>query len=159
MILVTATNPTPGGYFPDDHRCTDTPRDIKRYIKKFSGPLLDRMDIYVELKKLSNIEISGMNKGENSEEIKKRVLKARKIQYLRYQKIKLNKDMQKRDLEKYCELDSTMLEFLNSVIEKFELSARAYDKVLKVARTIADLEESESINMKHLSESLNYRKK
>ncbi|MCP1224541.1 YifB family Mg chelatase-like AAA ATPase [Sebaldella sp. S0638] len=159
MILITASNPSPSGYFPDDPRCTDTLRDIKRYIKKFSGPLLDRMDLYVELKKLSHTEILSMTKGESSSEIKKRVLKARKIQYFRYKSIKLNKDMKKKDIEKYCELTDEMFEFLNSVIEKFDLSARAYDKVLKVARTIADLEGTENIQIHHLSEALNYRKK
>ncbi len=159
MILITASNPTPSGYFPNDPRCIDTLRDIKRYIKKFSGPLLDRMDLYVELKKLSYREILNMNNGESSAEIKKRVLKARKIQYLRYKSIKLNKDMKKKDIEKYCILNNEILEFLNSVIEKFDLSARAYDKVIKVARTIADLEESENIEIRHLSEALNYRKK
>jgi magnesium chelatase family protein len=159
MILITASNPTPSGYFPDDPRCCDTLRDIKRYMKKFSGPLLDRMDIYVEFKKLSNTEIINMKTGESSAEIRKRVLKAREIQYSRYKKIKLNKDMEKKDIEKYCFLDDTMLDFLNSAIEKFELSARAYDKILKVARTIADLGETENINIHHLSEALNYRKK
>ena len=152
MILITASNPTPSGYFPNDPRCIDTLRDIKRYIKKFSGPLLDR-------KKLSYREILNMNNGESSAEIKKRVLKARKIQYLRYKSIKLNKDMKKKDIEKYCILNNEILEFLNSVIEKFDLSARAYDKVIKVARTIADLEESDNIEIRHLSEALNYRKK
>ena len=159
MILITASNPSPSGYFPNDPRCTDTLRDIKRYVKKFSGPLLDRMDLYVELKKLSHMEILNMNNGEASADIKKRVLKARKIQYLRYNSIKLNKDMKKKDLEKYCRLDDEMLEFLTPVIEKFELSARAYDKILKVARTIADLDEAENIQIRHLSEALNYRKK
>ena len=159
MILITASNPSPSGYFPDDPRCTDTLRDIKRYIKKFSGPLLDRMDLYIELKKLSHAEILSMKKGESSSEIKKRILKARKIQYLRYRGIKLNKDMKKNDIEKYCKLNNEMLEFLSSVIEKFELSARAYDKVLKVARTIADLDGTEDIQIRHLSEALNYRKK
>ena len=159
MILITASNPSPSGYFPNDPRCTDTLRDIKRYVKKFSGPLLDRMDLYVELKKLSHMEILNMNNGEASADIKKRVLKARKIQYLRYKSIKLNKDMKKKDLEKYCRLDDEMLEFLTPVIEKFELSARAYDKILKVARTIADLDEAENIQIRHLSEALNYRKK
>ena len=159
MILITASNPTPSGYFPNDPRCIDTLRDIKRYIKKFSGPLLDRMDLYVELKKLSYREILNMNNGESSAEIKKRVLKARKIQYLRYRSIKLNKDMKKKDMEKYCRLDDEMLEFLIPAIEKFELSARAYDKILKVARTIADLDEAEDIQIRHLSEALNYRKK
>ena len=105
------------------------------------------------------MEILNMNNGEASADIKKRVLKARKIQYLRYNSIKLNKDMKKKDLEKYCRLDDEMLEFLTPVIEKFVLSARAYDKILKVARTIADLDEAENIQIRHLSEALNYRKK
>mgnify|MGYP003615732005 CR=1 FL=1 len=159
MLLITATNPTPSGYFPDDMRCTDSLRDIKRYMKKFSGPLLDRMDIYVELKRLTNEEMMSKERGESSAEIKCRVKNAREIQLKRYNKKFINKDMRKKDLEKYCKLDENMEELMELAIEKFNLSARSYDKILKVARTIADLEGVEDININHLSEALNYRKR
>ncbi len=159
MLFITATNPTPSGYFADDLRCTDSLRDIKRYMKKFSGPLLDRMDIYVELKKLTNEEMLNKEKGEASSDIRTRVKHAREIQLKRYERKRLNNNMTKKDLEKYCKLDHQMEELMRLAIDKFNLSARSFDKILKVSRTIADLEDIQDININHISEALNYRKK
>lgn len=159
MILVTATNPTPGGFFEDDPRCTDSLTSIKKYKKKFSGPLLDRMDIYVEMRRLSKEEILDNKISESSEKIRQRVINARKVQFQRHKNEKLNKDMNKNDLAKFCKLDSKTEDFLDSAIENFNLSARSYDKVLKVSRTIADLDGKENIFLNHVLEALNYRRR
>ena len=158
-ITVAASNPTPSGYFSDDPLCIDSLREIKRYEKKFSGPCLDRMDLYVEMRRLKKEEIFSKEESESSEEIKKRVKKARKIQKKRFKTGLLNANMSKRQIAKYCKIDKDTQQIFENAIEKMKLSARMHDKILKVSRTIADLENSENIEMEHLLEALNYRKK
>lgn len=159
-IAIMASNPTSCGYFPDDPQCTDSLRDIKNYRKKFSGPLLDRIDLFVEMRRLTNDEIFGCEISENSEEIRKRVKKARKIQKNRYKSnIILNTHMTQKQIEKYCKLDRETENVLKQAVNDLKLSVRMYHKILKTARTIADLESSENIEMEHILEALSYRKK
>ena len=158
-ITVAASNPTPSGYFRDDPLCIDSLREIKSYEKKFSGPFLDRMDLYVEMRRLKKEEIFSKEESESSEEKKKRVEKARKIQKKRFKTELLNANMSKRQIVKYCKIDKDTQQIFENAIEKMKLSARMHDKILKISRTIADLENSENIEMEHLLEALNYRKK
>lgn len=159
-ITIMASNPTPCGYFPEDPQCTDSLRDIKNYRKKFSGPLLDRIDLFVEMRRLSNDEIFSCEVSENSDKIKARVKKARKIQQKRYNSnIILNAHMSQKQIEKYCKLNSETENILKQAINNLKLSVRMYYKILKIARTIADLENSKEIKMEHVLEALSYRKK
>ena len=154
-----ASNPTPSGYFPEDEMCKDSLRDIKNYQKRFSGPILDRIDLYVEMKRLNNNEIFGNQEGESSKSIKSRVMKARKIQYERYKQYKLNSQMTKKDLKKYCVVTKEIQDIIELAMNQMKLSVRMYDKILKISRTIADIEESKEISVEHVLEALNYRKK
>ena len=158
-ITIMASNPTPSGYFPEDEMCKDSLRDIKNYQKRFSGPILDRIDLYVEMKRLNNDEIFGNQEGESSKSIKSRVMKARKIQYERYKQYKLNSQMTKKDLKKYCVVTKEIQDIIELAMNQMKLSVRMYDKILKISRTIADIEESKEILVEHVLEALNYRKK
>lgn len=158
-ITIMASNPTPSGYFPEDEMCKDSLRDIKNYQKRFSGPILDRIDLYVEMKRLNNDEIFGNQEGESSKSIKSRVMKARKIQYERYKQYKLNSQMTKKDLKKYCVVTKEIQDIIELAMNQMKLSVRMYDKILKISRTIADIEESKEISVEHVLEALNYRKK
>lgn len=158
-ITIMASNPTPSGYFPEDEMCKDSLRDIKNYQKRFSGPILDRIDLYVEMKRLNNDEIFGNHEGETSKSIKSRVMKARKIQYERYKQYKLNSQMTKKDLKKYCIVTKEVQDIIEIAMNQMKLSVRMYDKILKISRTIADIEGSENIKEEHVLEALNYRKK
>ena len=158
-ITIMASNPTPSGYFPEDEMCKDSLRDIKNYQKRFSGPILDRIDLYVEMKRLNNDEIFGNHEGETSKSIKSRVMKARKIQYERYKQYKLNSQMTKKDLKKYCIVTKEIQDIIEIAMNQMKLSVRMYDKILKISRTIADIEGSENIKEEHVLEALNYRKK
>lgn len=158
-ITIMASNPTPSGYFPEDEMCKDSLRDIKNYQKRFSGPILDRIDLYVEMKRLNNNEIFGNQEGESSKSIKSRVMKARKIQYERYKQYKLNSQMTKKDLKKYCVVTKEIQDIIELAMNQMKLSVRMYDKILKISRTIADIEESKEISVEHVLEALNYRKK
>lgn len=158
-ITIMASNPTPSGYFPEDEMCKDSLRDIKNYQKRFSGPILDRIDLYVEMKRLNNDEIFGNQEGESSKSIKSRVMKARKIQYERYKQYKLNSQMTKKDLKKYCVVTKEIQDIIELAMNQMKLSVRMYDKILKISRTIADIEGSENIKVEHVLEALNYRKK
>ena len=158
-ITIMASNPTPSGYFPEDEMCKDSLRDIKNYQKRFSGPILDRIDLYVEMKRLNNDEIFGNHEGETSKSIKNRVMKARKIQYERYKQYKLNSQMTKKDLKKYCVITKEIQDIIELAMNQMKLSVRMYDKILKISRTIADIEGSENIKEEHVLEALNYRKK
>ena len=126
---------------------------------KISGPLLDRIDIHIEVEAVKYQKLDSSEKGETSEQIKKRVNKARKIQQERYSKhgIYSNAELTPKLIEEYCKLDSKGKEILKNSFEKLGLSARAYGRILKVARTIADLEESKNIDVKHLAEAIQYR--
>ena len=158
-ITIMASNPTPSGYFPEDEMCKDSLRDIKNYQKRFSGPILDRIDLYVEMKRLNNDEIFGNHEGETSKSIKSRVMKARKVQYERYKQYKLNSQMTKKDLKKYCGVTKEIQDIIELAMNQMKLSVRMYDKILKISRTIADIEESKEISVEHVLEALNYRKK
>ncbi len=160
-MIVMAANPCNcGKYFDDDTLCTCTPHEVRTYFRRISKPLLDRMDLQVEILSLEYDEINCKNVNvEKSEVIKKRVNKARKIQNDRYKGngIFSNSELYPAMLEKYCKLTQDGEDILRRSFEKFKLSARAHDKILKVARTIADLEGSESIECSHITESIQYR--
>lgn len=161
FMLVSAMNPCPCGYFGDlHHNCTCTPAMIQRYVSKISGPLLDRIDIHIEVPSLSYSELANKEAGEPSEVIRKRANKVRKIQLERYKEkagLYCNAQLSQKDIREYCEIDQQCHDLLKLAIEKFGLSARAYDRILKVSRTIADLEDSSKIKPEHISEAIQYR--
>jgi len=158
MVLIMASNPCPcGNLF--ENRCSCSLSQINRYQHKISGPLLDRIDLYLEIKKLSREELASYEEGESSLEIRKRVEKARKIQWERFGNSKINGNMTPKEIKTYCKLDDKSKKILIDSIDVFGLSGRSYDKVLKVGRTIADLSGSENIELSHIMEALSYRKK
>lgn len=159
FMLVASMNPSPSGYFPDDPQNTSSVLEMQRYMNKLSGPLLDRIDIHVEVQKVEFEQLAEKRKGEKSEDIRKRVLVAREIQNERYKDLPISYNAQigSKELEQFCELDDASFDLIKMAMEKLNLSARAYDRILKVARTIADLEESESILSHHISEAIQYR--
>lgn len=158
-ITIFASNPTPSGFFQNDPQCTDSIREIRAYQRRFSGPLIDRVDLYVEVRKMSKEEMMSDEETETSEIVRERVVKAREIQRDRYNSNKLNAQMTKKELKKYCVLSKECKDIMEFAIDKLKLSGRMYDKILKISRTIADLENVEKISAKHLLEALNYRKK
>lgn len=148
------------GYYGDEEKeCKCTPQEIHRYLNKISGPLIDRIDIQIEVKRPQIEKISSKEQIETSEQIRKRVNKARKIQLERYQKygIHSNAELNTKLIAEFCGLDEKGEELLKSAFKKFKLSVRAYERILKVARTIADLEEKENIEFKHVAEAIQYR--
>lgn len=160
FMFAASMNPCPCGYFGSkDKECTCTPNSISKYMGKISGPLLDRIDICIEVSPVKYQKLDSSEKIETSEEIKKRVNKARKIQLERYKsnKILSNSELTPKLIEKYCTLDSKGKLILENAFNKLKLSARAYGRILKVARTIADLDESENIEVKHIAEAIQYR--
>ncbi|MGH7767582.1 MAG: YifB family Mg chelatase-like AAA ATPase [Candidatus Binatia bacterium] len=160
FMLVAAMNPCPCGFFTDPQKeCGCTPPQIQRYRSKVSGPLLDRIDIQVEVPALRYQELASKDAGEPSAEIRKRVNTARQIQLARFQKRNLhaNAQMGTRDIKKHCAVKPEAEKLLEVAINKLGLSARAYSRVLKVSRTIADLEGSEDIQPGHISEAIQYR--
>jgi magnesium chelatase family protein len=160
-MLVASMNPSPGGYFNDpDAPVTSSPIEMQRYLSKISGPLLDRIDIHIEVTPVPFEKLSDDRKGEPSVRIRERVTKARKIQSIRFlndDKLHYNAQMGVKQIRKYCKLDNHSTELLRNAMERLNLSARAYDRILKVARTIADLELSEAISSNHISEAIQYR--
>ncbi|MEL4308469.1 YifB family Mg chelatase-like AAA ATPase [Joostella sp. CR20] len=161
FMLVASMNPSPGGYFNDpDAPVATSPAEMQRYLSKISGPLLDRIDIHIEVTPVPFEKLSEERKGERSTIIRERVNKARRIQTNRFEKlpnIHYNAQMNTKQIRMYCQLDEASLQLLKSAMERLNLSARAYDRILKVARTIADLEEAEQINGTHISEAIQYR--
>lgn len=159
FMLVASMNPTPSGFFPDDPNNTSSIYEMQRYMSKLSGPLLDRIDIHIEVQKVEFEQLTEKRKGEKSEDIRKRVLKAREQQNERYKNLKIsyNAQMGSKEIEAFCELDSPSQNLIKIAMEKLNLSARAYDRILKVSRTIADLEGSENILSHHVSEAIQYR--
>ena len=160
FMLVAATNPCPCGFYSDPHQeCTCTIPQIQRYNAKISGPLLDRIDIHVEVPPVRFQDISTEYSGEPSSEIRKRVEKARAIQQERFKgkKIYCNAQMASRHIKKYCQIDESSQILLKRAMEKLGLSARAYTRILKVSHTIADLEGVEHIKSYHISEAIQYR--
>lgn len=160
VMLVASMNPCKCGYFGDPVReCTCSPMQIQSYLGKISGPMLDRFDIQVEVPAVRYDDISSHKKGESSEAIRERVEKARKIQLERYKGMNIytNSQLSASGIEKYCVIDDEGKELLRQVFESMGLSARAHSRILKVARTVADLEGAENIGVSHLAEAIQYR--
>ena len=161
FMFVASMNPCPCGYYGDPtHHCVCTPGQIQRYMSKISGPLMDRIDIQVECSALSYDDLSKAPTGEPSSVIRERVLKARQIQEHRFQGqkgIHCNAQMTERMIHQYAEPDESSLALLRMAMERLKLSARAYNRILKVARTIADLEGSEKVQSQHIAEAVGYR--
>ncbi|MHA7609111.1 YifB family Mg chelatase-like AAA ATPase [Elizabethkingia meningoseptica] len=159
FMLVASMNPSPSGYFPDDPNNTSSIFEMQRYMSKISGPLLDRIDIHIEVSKVDFEQLSDKRKGESSTVIRNRVINARKTQSARFSSLDIhyNAQMGPREIEQFCELDEASSQLLKTAMEKLNLSARAYDRILKVARTIADLENSVHISAVHISEAIQYR--
>lgn len=161
FMLVASMNPCPCGYYNHPEKeCVCSPGVVQKYLNKISGPLLDRIDLHVEV---TPVPFSELNKQQNSEgslQIRERVVKARAIQSKRFTKnefIHCNAQMGSRELKTYCSLDDAGNSLLKNAMERLGLSARAYDRILKVARTIADLDGSEKIAPNHLAEAIQYR--
>ncbi len=159
--LVGALNPCPCGYYPDRNRCKCTPNEIRRYLGRISGPILDRIDICVEAPRVDIMDLTEKTKrvNESSRTIRERVMKARKIQEERFKgtDLKFNSEMSPKDIQKFCKLGVREEAYLEDAFCRMELSARAYHKVLRVARTIADIDDSDDIKQVHLMEALSYR--
>ena len=158
FMLVAAMNPSPDGKMPGESQCS--PREIQRYLNRISGPLLDRIDMHIEVPLVPFKKMTGQQTGENSAAVRQRVLAARNIQHRRFQKhpfVNHNAAMESRLLKQHCSLDRSALDLLRQAMEDLNLSARAYDRILKVARTIADLAQSEHIDIPHISEAIQYR--
>lgn len=159
FMLVAAMNPCSCGYYPDRNRCNCSMNMVKRYLGKISQPLLDRFDICIEALQMNYKELQQKERQETSAEIRKRVEAARKLQLERYQdqNIYFNSQLTPRTIKKFCKLEPKEQELLEGAFHKMNLSARAYHRILKVARTIADLDQSERITSRHLSEAICYR--
>ena len=161
FMLSAAMNPCPCGFFTDPNKeCTCAAPQIQKYMSKISGPLLDRIDIHIEVPAVKYKELSSTEKSESSQEVRERVIAAREIQYKRFEGIPNifnNGGMSSKEVRHFCQLDSTGAELLKMAMTKLGLSARAYDRILKVSRTIADLENSENILPQHISEAIQYR--
>ena len=161
FMFVASMNPCPCGYYGDPtHHCVCTPGQIQRYMNKISGPLLDRIDIHCEVMVVPFKELSQMEPGEPSSVIRERVIKARQIQEQRYKDytgVFCNAQMSERMIHLFAEPDQPSLDMLRMAMERLSLSARAYGRILKVARTIADLEGSEKVQSQHIAEAIGYR--
>ena len=169
FMLIASMNPCPCGYYGDPtHNCVCTPGQIQRYMNKISGPLLDRIDIHCEIQAVPFAQLSQMQPGEPSEKIRERVIKARHIQTERFSSLSLgegggrgrihcNAQMTEKMLHQFAEPDAASLDMLRMAMERLKLSARAYSRILKVARTIADLEGTEKVQSNHIAEAIGYR--
>ena len=161
FMLVASMNPCPCGYYNHpDKDCVCSPGVVQKYLNKISGPLLDRIDLHVEVTPVSFNELSAISLGESSNEIRERVIAARKIQEDRFEKnngVHANAQISSKILKEICEINQDGKDLLKKAMDKLGLSARAYDRILKVARTIADLEKSENIQTNHLAEAIQYR--
>lgn len=159
FMLVASLNPCPCGYFPDVNRCTCTPMQIKKYLNKISGPLLDRIDLHVETQKVEYKDLQSLTAEESSKSIRARVLTAQKIQKERYHTTStlFNSQLTPSQIGKYCVLNQDCKDLLRQAFHKLSLSARSYHRILKVARTIADLHECNHIEVSHIAEAIQYR--
>ena len=160
FMFAASMNPCPCGYYGSKEKeCSCSTNAISKYMGKISGPLLDRIDICIEVTQVKYNKLDSNERIETSEEVKKRVDKARKIQLERYKNSKIlsNSELTPKLIDKYCKLDENGKKILENAFNKLKLSARAYGRILKVARTIADLEASENIQVNHIAESIQYR--
>ncbi|MEN9828223.1 MAG: hypothetical protein RJA11_839 [Bacteroidota bacterium] len=161
FMLICSMNPCPCGHFGNPHQqCTCTTQQIQRYMGRISGPLLDRIDIHVDVPAVRYRDLSDARRGESSQVVRERVIKARERQRSRFSERKdlfKNADMLAADIRMWCALDSASSDLLNKAMNSLGLSARAYDRILKVSRTIADLADSEQIKIEHVSEAVQYR--
>ncbi len=161
LMFVASMNPCPCGYYGDPiHHCVCTPGQIQRYMNKISGPLLDRIDIHCEVTVVPFKDLSLMQPGESSSVIRERVIKARQIQeerYKDYRGVHCNAQMSERMIHQFAQPDNASLDMLRMAMERLKLSARAYSRILKVARTIADLEGADHVLLQHIAEAIGYR--
>lgn len=160
FMFIASMNPCPCGYYGSTEKsCSCTPEQIKKYISKISGPLLDRIDLHIEVSQVKYENFNSSTSTIDSKTIKTRVNNARKIQQERYKDIGIfsNSELTPKLIEKYCIIDNESKKILNAAFNSFGLSARAYSRILKVARTIADLDNSENIKVSHLTEAIQYR--
>ena len=161
LMFVASMNPCPCGYYGDPtHHCVCTPGQIQRYMNKISGPLLDRIDIHCEVTVVPFKDLSLMQPGESSSVIRERVIKARQIQeerYKDYRGVHCNAQMSERMIHQFAQPDNASLDMLRMAMERLKLSARAYSRILKVARTIADLEGADHVMLQHIAEAIGYR--
>jgi magnesium chelatase family protein len=161
FMLVASMNPSPGGYFNDpDAPVSSSPHEMQRYLSKISGPLLDRIDIHIEVTPVPFEKLSDNAKAESSVQIRERVTKAREIQSARFEQfenVHYNAQMNTKQIREYCALDEASLQLLKTAMERLNLSARAYDRILKVSRTIADLDAAEKVGAQHIAEAIQYR--
>jgi magnesium chelatase family protein len=162
FILVIAFNPCPCGYLGDmKHNCKCTPTQVQRYESRLSGPLLDRIDMHLEVPSVTYKDMSSADSGESSALIKERVQQARSIQKKRFEQRKnyySNGQMTPKDIKKFCILDTPSEKLLEKAVDRLGLSARSYHRILKISRTIADLDQSENLQTKHIAEAVQYRR-
>ena len=161
FMLISSMNPCPCGYYNHPEKdCLCSPGIVQKYLNKISGPLLDRIDLHVEVTPVSFSELSSKEKGESSKDIRKKVILSREIQEKRFSKSEKtysNSHMSSKQLQDFCKLDNESSEMLKTAMEKLDLSARAYNRILKVSRTISDLDDSENIESQHIAEAIQYR--
>ena len=161
FMLVASMNPSPGGYFNDPNApVTSSPSEMQRYLSKISGPLLDRIDIHIEVTPVPFEKLTETRNAEPSVVIRQRVIRARDIQSARFESLEhihYNAQMGTKLIRQFCALDEASLQLLKTAMERLNLSARAYDRILKVARTIADLEAAETVQSNHIAEAIQYR--
>ena len=159
FMLIAAMNPCPCGFYPDRNKCTCSENEVKRYLNRISGPILDRIDVTIEAPRIDIKQLSSKMKNESTRQIKERVMDARSRQERRYRdtRYRFNAELGAGDIRNYCALGMKEQELMEQVFHVMKLSARAYHKIIKVARTIADLDGSEQIQEIHLSEAICYR--
>lgn len=160
IMLCGAMNPCPCGYYPDRNRCRCTPSEIHQYLSHISGPVLDRIDLFVTAARVSVKQLQSAKKGESSATMRKKVLMARRAQEKRYQGsgFCFNADLPAGQIEEYCFLGAEERKMLERLYVRMDLSARAYHRMLKVARTIADLAQSERVRVEHIAQAAGYRR-
>jgi magnesium chelatase family protein len=161
FMLVASMNPSPSGYFVDaDNPLSSSPQEMQRYLAKISGPLLDRIDIHIEVQPVPFEKLSDDRRGEASSDIRERVTKGRELQVERFkdsETVHYNAQMTVKQIRMYCKLSDESMNLIKTAMDKLNLSARAYDRILKVSRTIADLDNSQNIKPNHIAEAIQYR--